>query len=119
MASYAVWREDEQRYVLGPPLIPAQEIHPARTTSNPGFELAYWRFGLETAQRWRERLGLPRDPAWDRVVAQLSPLPSRDGLYVNAESAPETWTRCRPTAGITRRCSRRAACCRAKAWIAR
>jgi hypothetical protein len=93
MASYAAWREDQQRYVLGPPLIPAQEIHPARTTGNPGFELAYWRFGLETAQRWRERLGLPRDAAWDRVVGHLSALPSRDGLYVNAESAPETWTR--------------------------
>ena len=93
MASYAVWREDQRRYVLGPPLIPAQEIHPARTSSNPGFELAYWRFGLETAQRWRERLGLPRDPAWDRIVAHLAPLPSRDGIYVNAESAPETWTR--------------------------
>jgi len=32
MASYAVWREREQRYVLGPPLIPAQEIHPPRET---------------------------------------------------------------------------------------
>jgi hypothetical protein len=93
MASYAAWREDEQHFVLGPPLIPAQEIHPPRTTGNPGFELAYWRFGLETAQHWRERLGLPRDLAWDRVIAHLAPLPSRDGFYVNAESAPETWTR--------------------------
>jgi hypothetical protein len=93
MASYATWREHERRYVLGPPLIPAQEIHPAPTTVNPGFELAYWRFGLETAQRWRERLGLPRDAEWDRVLAHLSPLPARGGLYVNAESAPETFTR--------------------------
>jgi hypothetical protein len=92
MASYATWREDEGRYVLGPPLIPAQEIHPPRTTRDPGFELAYWRFGLETAQRWRERLGLPREAGWDRVLARLAPLPSRDGLYVNAESAPATWT---------------------------
>ena len=93
MASYAVWKDDEQRYVLGPPLIPAQEIHSARTTFNPGFELAYWRFGLETAQRWRERLGLPRDAEWDRVLAHLSPLPAHGGFYVNAESAPETFTR--------------------------
>ncbi len=92
MASYAVWQEPQQRYVLGPPLIPAQEIHPPQTTINPGFELAYWRFGLETAQRWRERLGLPRDAAWDRVIAHLAPLPTRDGLYVNAESAPATFT---------------------------
>jgi hypothetical protein len=87
-----VWREDVQRYVLGPPLIPAQEIQPPKTTSNPAFELAYWRFGLETAQRWRERMGMARDGGWDRVLAHLAPLPSRDGLYVNAESASETWS---------------------------
>jgi hypothetical protein len=91
MASYAVWKADGQRYILGPPLIPAQEIHPPRTTFNPAFELAYWRFGLETAQRWRERLGMAREPRWDRVLDHLSALPSRDGLYVNAESAPGTF----------------------------
>ena len=32
--------------------------HPPATTFNPTFELAYWAFGLETAQRWRERLGM-------------------------------------------------------------
>lgn len=91
MASYAHYNDETGRFVLGPPLIPAQEIHPARTTFNPGFELQYWRFGLETAQRWRERLGLARNAEWDRVLAKLSPLPSRGGLYVNAESAPETF----------------------------
>jgi hypothetical protein len=90
MASYPFW--DGTRYVLGPPLIPAQESHPPRTTFNPTFELAYWAFGLQTAQRWRERLGMARVPAWDRVIANLSPLPTRGGLYVNAESAPTTWT---------------------------
>lgn len=92
MASYAHWDEARGRYVLGPPLIPAQELHPPETTFNPTFELAYWEFGLETAQRWRERLGLPRDPAWERVLRHLSPLPMRDGLYLNAESAPHTFT---------------------------
>lgn len=92
MASYAVRKPGEQRYVLGPPLIPAQESHPPRTTFNPGFELAYWTFGLETAQRWRERLGLPRDADWEDVLTNLSPLPSRDGLYVNTESALDTFT---------------------------
>jgi protein-glucosylgalactosylhydroxylysine glucosidase len=90
MASYPHW--DGSRFVLGPPLIPAQESHPPRTTFNPTFELAYWAEGLETAQRWRRRLGMPRHPAWDRVLRALSPLPMRDGLYVNAESAPTTFT---------------------------
>ena len=62
------------------------------TTFNPTFELAYWAFGLETAQKWRERLGLSREPAWDRVLRGLSALPMRDGLYVNTESAPTTFT---------------------------
>ena len=92
MASYPWWDQAKRRYVLGPPLIPAQESHPARTTFNPTFELAYWAFGLSTAQRWRERLGLGREPAWDRVLNALSALPMRDGLYVNAESAPTTFT---------------------------
>jgi len=92
MASYPWWDHSARRYVLGPPLIPAQEIHPPRTTFNPAFELAYWAFGLQTAQRWRERLGMSREPAWDRVVRALSKLPMRDGFYVNAESAPQTFT---------------------------
>ncbi len=92
MASYAVWDEPGKRYVLGPPLIPAQESHPPATTFNPTFELAYWEFGLETAQRWRARLGLAREPNWDRVLRSLSPLPMRDGLYVNTESAPTTFS---------------------------
>jgi len=92
MASYAFWKADQRRYVLGPPLIPAQEIHPPKTTFNPAFELAYWRFGLETAQRWRERLGMGRSEEWDRVLTGLAQLPSHDGLYVNAESAPDTFT---------------------------
>ena len=92
MASYPWWDQAKRRYVLGPPLIPAQESHPPATTFNPTFELAYWEYGLATAQRWRERLGLAREPAWDRVLNALSPLPMRDGLYVNTESAPPTFT---------------------------
>jgi hypothetical protein len=79
------------RYVLGPPLWIAQEIHDPATSQNPTFELAYWRFALGVAQRWRERLGLGRSPHWDDVVARLSPLPVKDGRYVALESHPDTW----------------------------
>jgi hypothetical protein len=91
MASYAFWEEQRGRYVLGPPLIPAQENHPPRETWNPTFELAYWRYGLTTAQRWRERLGLKREPTWDRVVAGLSSLPVSDGVYLAHENCPQTY----------------------------
>jgi len=71
MASYAFFDKKTGRYILGPPVIPAQENHPPRETWNPTFELAYWSFGLKTGQRWRERLGscgVPRTGVLVRVV---------------------------------------------------
>ncbi len=53
------------RYALGPPLWIAQEIYDQATSQNPSFELAYWSWALDVAQRWRERLGLPRRADWD------------------------------------------------------
>ncbi|HEU0253316.1 MAG TPA: hypothetical protein VFR12_09820, partial [Pyrinomonadaceae bacterium] len=92
MASFARYDEKRQRYVLGPPLIPAQENHPPRETWNPTFELAYWRYGLGIAQQWRERLGMARNPLWDRVIARLSSLPVGDGIYLAHENCPQTFT---------------------------
>jgi hypothetical protein len=92
MASYAFLEEKAGRYVLGPPVIPAQENHPARETWNPTYELAYWRFGLKTAQAWRERMGLKRRPAWDIIINKLSKLPEREGVYLAHENCPQTYT---------------------------
>ena len=92
MASYAHWNERNDRYVLGPPLIPAQEIHKATSTINPAFELSYWSYGLKTAQKWRERLELDRIKKWDDVISKLSDLPVNNGLYQNAETAINTFT---------------------------
>lgn len=89
MASYAFL--ERGRYVLGPPLIPAQENHPPRETWNPTFELAYWKYGLETAQRWRERLGLRRVAKWDEIIKGLSALPAGDGVYLAHENCPQTF----------------------------
>lgn len=75
MADYAHYDKAKDRYVLGPPAIPAQENHPARETWNPTYELEYWHFGLKTAQKWRERLGMPRVAEWDTIIAKLSKLP--------------------------------------------
>lgn len=92
MASYAFFDQKTGRYILGPPVIPAQENHPPRETWNPTFELAYWSYGLRTAQRWRERLGMKRNPDWDRVTNGLSQLPVRDGVYLAHENCPQTYT---------------------------
>jgi hypothetical protein len=92
MASYAFFDGKARRYVLGPPVIPAQENHPPRETWNPTFELEYWAYGLKVAQRWRERLGMKRNPLWDRVIHQLSPLPVKNGVYLAHENCPQTYT---------------------------
>jgi hypothetical protein len=92
MASYAHLDPARGRYVLGPPLIPAQENHPARETWNPTFELTYWSHGLRIAQRWRERSGLGREPKWDDVIKRLSPPPVREGVYLAHENCPQTFT---------------------------
>jgi hypothetical protein len=68
-----------------------QEIHDQATSQNPTFELSYWRWGLETAQQWRLRLGLPREAKWDDMIAHLAPLPVKDGKYVALASIPDTW----------------------------
>ncbi len=91
MASYCRPDTKTGHYHLGPPLIPAQEIHPPDSTSNPTFELAYWAWGLRTAQAWRERFGLERKREWDAVLAGLPGLPIADGLYQNTETAITTF----------------------------
>lgn len=92
MASFTEWDTEQQRYVLGPPVAPAQEIFDHAATMNPTFELSYWAFGLSTALAWKDRLGLPRIEKWEHVLNHLSKLPVTDGLYVSAETAPDTFT---------------------------
>jgi hypothetical protein len=91
MASFPAEDAPNDRLVLGPPLHCAQEVFPKDRTTNCAFELAYWRWGLETAQKWRERSGKPREPAWDRVLARLPPMAVADGRYLFAESAPDSY----------------------------
>ena len=92
MASYAHYDSKSGRYVLGPPVIPAQENHPPRETWNPTFELEYWDHALDIAQRWRERAGLARETKWDEVRAKLAALPVKDGVYLAHENCPQTFT---------------------------
>lgn len=92
MASFAVRDPATGHFVLGPPLKTVSENTDARTTRNPVFELTYWRFGLATAQAWRERLGLPRKREWDTVLEGLAPLPQADGLYLFQEGMLDTYT---------------------------
>jgi len=88
---------------LGPPIIPVQENHSPLTTINPMFEVEYYRWALGVAQLWRERRGLTRSEKWDEAIANLAPPPSRNGLYLPVETAPDFWTN-----AISPTCSRNA-----------
>ena len=92
MASYATWDTNTHRYVLGPILQCAQERFPKNHTYNPTFELTYWRWGLETAQQWRARLGLPRQAQWDAVLQDLAKPSVSDGKYLFTETTPDSYT---------------------------
>ena len=90
MASFVDWDEQRKQYVLGPGIGSADERHvDFEKNINPTMELGYWRWGLETAQQWRERLGLAREEQWDHVLQNLSPLPVRNGIYPVMESIQE------------------------------
>jgi len=95
LATWPYFDRKEQRFILGPPMIPAQENFEPRVTFNPTFELEYWRFAIETAQQWRVRLGQRKDPKWDDVLFRLSKLPQKNGVYLAAESQPDLWERAR------------------------
>ena len=92
MASIPAWDEQGRRFVLGTPLQCAQETYPKDRTSNCTFELSYWVWGLQTAQAWRERLGIAREANWDRVLHGLAKPAVADGKYLFAESAPDTYS---------------------------
>jgi hypothetical protein len=91
MASFAAWDEAGGRFVLGPPLQCAQEEFPKDRTLNCTYELVSWRYGLDLAQRWRERLGVPREARWDEVRKRLAAPAVAEGRYLFAESAPESY----------------------------
>ncbi|MCR5680760.1 MAG: glycoside hydrolase family 88 protein [Prevotella sp.] len=49
---------------------------------NHPFELAYWQYGLNVANQWRERLSKQRNEQWDAIIANLAHLPeTKDGIY--------------------------------------
>jgi len=63
------------------------------TTCDTVFDLAYWRWGLDKAQEWRQRLGLARVPQWDQVRRNLAPLPVFNGLYVHSAEWTNTYAK--------------------------
>ena len=93
LASFAWFDKATQRYVIGPPIKNVSESTGENNTQNPTFELAYWHYGLQLAQKWRERLGLSPEPRWADILEKLAPLPVSDGKYVEMETFPDIYKR--------------------------
>jgi len=90
MADYPTRNPVSGQYNLAP-VFPASEGESSPLRTNTVFELAYWHVGLEMAQQWRLRLGLPREPHWDEVARHLAPLPEKDGLYIFSNFRSDTF----------------------------
>ncbi|KAI2468270.1 Six-hairpin glycosidase-like protein [Annulohypoxylon bovei var. microspora] len=91
MASYAFFNESTELYDLGPPMYPVSENTNPNATINPAFELAYWRFGLDVATRWKQRQNLTVPDKWVEVRDSLAPLPTADGAFAVYEGIPNMW----------------------------
>lgn len=91
MYSFATYDDFHGRFLLKG-AIPAQETLRAATTINPPFELSYWHYAMQTAQKWRERVGEKRNLEWDELIDKLSPLAyNEDSLYLASEDAVDTY----------------------------
>lgn len=91
MVSYAFFNESTKHYDLGPPMYPASENTNPNATINPAFELAYWRFGLDVAIKWKQRQNLPVPDKWTGVRDKLAPLPISENALAVYEGIPNMW----------------------------
>ena len=93
MADFAFFDTSADRYILGPPVYIMSENTDPEETCNPAFELGYWRFGLRTALKWKERLGQAGEAKWGEVLDKLAPLPREQGVYITHERIDSMWTK--------------------------
>ena len=89
LADYPTRDERTGIYSLVPAMPPSEQ----GITRDTVFDLAYWRWGLDKAQEWRQRLGLAREPRWDDVRNHLAPLPVDDGVFVHSAEWHDTYTK--------------------------
>ena len=92
MASFVYYDPARKQYVLGPGVAQTAEKNYPRydVNLNPSMEVGYWKWGLQTAQVWRVRLGLPPDPLWANVIKGIAPPTVRGGVYVALEKPEVT-----------------------------
>jgi len=82
MAAFAWFNESTKVYDLGPPMFVVSEDTSPNITQNPAFELAYWRFGLDIAEKWMNALGMNVPRLWTAVKDNLANLSIDNGTYM-------------------------------------
>lgn len=92
MASYAWYNDTTKIYNLGSPLHIVSENTNPITTIDPTFELAYWRFGPDIAEKWKQHQSKPIPLKWTTIRNNLAPFPTQDDVYVLHESLQNPWT---------------------------
>ncbi|EPQ51365.1 hypothetical protein GLOTRDRAFT_123256 [Gloeophyllum trabeum ATCC 11539] len=80
MADFAWYNESTGVYDLGPPMYVVSEDTSPNVTTNPAFELSYWKLGLGLAEDWMKSLGEEVPANWTRVKETLAPLPIENGI---------------------------------------
>lgn len=93
IADFVHYNKSSKIFEIGPPIIPAQETHDPRVVLNPTFELEYCRWALETANKWRYRLGKHTDDKLLHVSQRLAPLPRMNDVYLAHERCEETFSK--------------------------
>lgn len=90
LADFPAHKNGSDRLSLNPIMPPSEQ----GITSDTVFDLAYWRFGLITASKWCQRMGISVPGKWQVVLDKLAPLPTHDGLYVHSpEWADQTYNK--------------------------
>jgi hypothetical protein len=84
----AFTEERNGTFHLPAPVMPAQEFYDAATTEDPTFELAYWWWGLEIAQLWRERTGHARKEDWTKIQDNIVRPHTEGGRYTAVATEP-------------------------------
>lgn len=72
-------------------MYPVSEITNPNATLNPTFDLAYWRFGLDIANKWKGRQGKVVPGHWMMVHDNLAPLPMVNETYPIYEGIQDMW----------------------------
>lgn len=91
MVSYANLNNTTGMYDIGPPLYGVTENTPPNSTRNLAFEIAYWRWGLDTAVDWKRKLRQPVPDKWRLVAQHLALPPQIDGLYAVFDGLNSSW----------------------------